>query len=83
MRSATKAKILSRAERPLNRTTVDLDIKKLLDTKYFSDVSTTLTRPAEGDGVILTFTVVEMPILNEGRVHRPQEHQAQGHRGVH
>ena len=60
-----RAEILSRAGRPLDRSTIDSDVKKLLGTKWFSDVYADFDPAADGKGHILTFHVVEMPVLRE------------------
>jgi len=58
-----REKITSRVNRPLDLVKVDKDIRDLKDTKLFSDVSTGVARSSAGDGVILTYQVVEMPVL--------------------
>ncbi|WP_435017139.1 BamA/OMP85 family outer membrane protein [Tundrisphaera sp. TA3] len=63
--SKLRAEITSRTGRPLDRNTIDADVKKLLATKWFSDVYADFDPTPDGKGFILTFHVAEMPILKE------------------
>lgn len=59
-----KRKLKSRVGRELDVTTVEADLKELLETKWFSDVKTSYSKdPAQEDGYVLTFTVREAPVL--------------------
>ena len=60
-----RAEIKTRAGRPLDRALADVDARKIQDTKLFSKVDYVISRPADGNGVILTFLVVEMPVLQK------------------
>ena len=60
-----RAKIKSRAGSPLDQRLIEADLKSLLGTKWFSDVSPYLRRrPQGGKGYILIFAVKEMPVLS-------------------
>ena len=59
-----KRELKSRVGRDLDVTTIEGDLKKLLETKWFSDVKTSYSKdPTQEDGYILTFTVREAPVL--------------------
>ena len=60
-----RAEIKTRAGRAFDRTLVDVDLRKIQETKLFSEVTYAITKAPDGNGVILTFQVVEMPILNK------------------
>jgi outer membrane protein insertion porin family len=60
-----RAKIQSRAGRPLDQSTVILDTRKLLETKWFSDVEAVIEPGPDRKGVILIFKVTELPVLRE------------------
>ncbi len=60
-----RGKIKSRAGRPLDRATIEDDMKALLGTKWFSDVRPTYEPAADGKGFNLTFQVAEMPVLGD------------------
>ena len=62
-----RAKVKSRAGRPLDRAVVDDDMKALLATKWFSDVRVVYDVDPGGKGVILIFRVDEMPVLGDVR----------------
>jgi outer membrane protein insertion porin family len=57
------AKLLSRVGRTYDQATVDADLRSLFKTKWFSDVKAAQEPATDGDGVILTFYVQEMPVL--------------------
>ncbi|HEV3163677.1 MAG TPA: BamA/TamA family outer membrane protein [Isosphaeraceae bacterium] len=58
-----RAKIISRAGRPLERSRIEADIKSLNNTKWFSDVKSFYEPDPTAKGYILTFRVFEMPVL--------------------
>jgi len=61
-----RAKLLSKPGSPLDARQIDTDIKSLMGTKWFSDVSPSYERDrsaAEGRGYVLFFEVKEMPVL--------------------
>ena len=58
-----KSHVKSRVGRPLDRTTLDDDLKALNGTKWFSDVRIEYDRSGDGQGVVLVIIVVEMPII--------------------
>jgi len=60
-----RGKIKSRAGRPLDRVTVEQDMKALLATKWFSDVRPVYEPGPDGQGFVLTFQVDEMPVLRD------------------
>jgi len=61
-----KGLIKSRVGRPLDRATVELDMKALLAKKWFSEVTPVFDdRTGENKGVVLIFRVVEMPVLRD------------------
>jgi outer membrane protein insertion porin family len=60
-----RAEIKTRTGRPLDRALVDVDLHRIQETKQFSEVTYTISRAPDGNGVILTFQVVEMPVLNK------------------
>ena len=60
-----RLEIKSRSGRPLDRSVVDGDLHKIQQTKLFSKVEYTVSKAADGNGVILTFLVVEMPVLTK------------------
>ncbi len=75
-----RGKIKSRVGRPLDRATVEDDMRTLLATKWFSDVAPVLDKaPGDGGKFILTFQVVEMPVLKDVRFIGLQEHFSIGH----
>ncbi len=59
--------IKSRVGRPLDRATLDEDLRSLIGTKWFADVQIQYDSSPKGDGVVLIFVVVEMPMLREVR----------------
>jgi outer membrane protein insertion porin family len=60
-----RAQIRTRPGRPLERAVIDADLRRIHDTKLFSEETYTVTKPKTGEGVVLTFQVTEMPILNK------------------
>jgi len=61
-----RAKLLSKPGSPLDARAIDADIKTLMATKWFSDVSPSYDRDdrdPSGKSYILYFTVKEMPVL--------------------
>lgn len=59
-----RRKIVSKVGRELDPATVEADLKSLLESKWFSDVQTSYTKdPGRPDGIVLIFTVREMPVL--------------------
>ena len=59
-----RAKILSRAGQPLDQQKVDADIKSLMASKWFTDVSSHYQEsPPKSGKYILIFRVREMPVL--------------------
>ncbi|WP_435006991.1 POTRA domain-containing protein [Tundrisphaera lichenicola] len=61
-----RAEIKSRVGRPLDRATVEQDMKTLLARKWFSEVAPVFDdQTAAGKGIILIFRVTEMPILRD------------------
>ena len=71
-----RGKLLSKPGSPLDARTIDADIKSLMATKWFSDVTPWYEsdkRDASGKSFLLFFTVKEMPILTKvefrGRTH--------------
>ena len=59
-----RAKIKSRAGSPLDQRRIEADLKSLLGTKWFSDVSPYYDEDPKGKGYILIFAVKEMPVLS-------------------
>ena len=64
--SIIRPKINSRVGRPLSHDEIVADQKRLMETGYFSDVI--VRTKAEEDGVILTFSFIEKPTLNDVNV---------------
>ena len=60
-----RGRIKSRAGRPLDRATIEEDLRSLEGTKWFSDVKIYYDMAADGKGIILVVQVVEMPILKD------------------
>jgi outer membrane protein insertion porin family len=61
-----KAKLLSRAGQPLDQEKVEADLKSLMGTKWFSDVSPYYEEsPPNSRKYILIFRVREMPVLTK------------------
>jgi outer membrane protein insertion porin family len=61
-----RAELKSRVGRPLDRATVEHDMKALLAKKWFSEVVPVFDdRTAEGKGIVLIFRVTEMPVVRE------------------
>jgi outer membrane protein insertion porin family len=58
-----RAKLLSRPGHPLDQRQVEADLKTLIATKWFSDVTPYYEPDPKGKGYILTFSVKEMPVL--------------------
>jgi outer membrane protein insertion porin family len=58
-----KAKLLSKPGRPLQRSVVDADLRTLLGTKWFSDVTPYVEELPNKKGYVLIFHVKEMPVL--------------------
>lgn len=58
-----RAKMLTRPGRAYDQATVDADVRGLHRTKWFSDVRVEKRPADDGKGVVLTFRVVEMPVL--------------------
>ncbi len=58
-----RAKLLSRPGHPLDQRQVEADLKTLIGTKWFSDVTPYYEPDPKGKGYILTFSVREMPVL--------------------
>jgi outer membrane protein insertion porin family len=58
-----RAKLLSRAGAPLEQHKIDADIKSLVATKWFSEVTPYYSPDPNGQGFILTFAVTERPVL--------------------
>ena len=56
-------KLLSRPGHPLDQRQVEADLKTLIATKWFSDVTPYYEPDPKGKGYILTFSVKEMPVL--------------------
>ena len=63
-RRADPAKIKSHAGSPLDQRLIEADLKSLLGTKWFSDVSPYYDDDPKGKGYILIFAVKEMPVLS-------------------
>ena len=65
-RTKNKSKVLNeigtRAGRPFERDQLQRDVRKLASKTWFLDVKPEITR-AEGGGLIITFMVIERPIL--------------------
>jgi outer membrane protein insertion porin family len=62
--SEIRRKILTRPGRELDPATVEADYRSLMDSKWFSDVRiSTAKDKRRQDGYIVTFEVVEMPVL--------------------
>src|SRR4051794_9530908 len=59
-----RAKIKSHAGSPLDQRLIEADLKSLLGTKWFSDVSPYYDDDPKGKGYILIFAVKEMPVLS-------------------
>jgi outer membrane protein insertion porin family len=56
----------SRAGQPLDRATVEQDVKALEAKKWFSEVNAVFDdRTGQGQGIVLIFRVAEMPILRD------------------
>ncbi|MGO9470862.1 MAG: outer membrane protein assembly factor [Isosphaeraceae bacterium] len=61
-----KAKLLSRAGQPLDQEKVEADLKSLMGTKWFNDVSPWIEEsPPNSHKYILIFRVREMPVLTK------------------
>ncbi len=60
-----RAVILSRAGRPLDQDTVDVDLKALQQRNWFTHVTVTYLEDPGRDGIILVYQVEEMPVLGE------------------
>jgi outer membrane protein insertion porin family len=59
-----RAKLLSRAGQPLDQQKVEADLKSLMGTKWFSDVSPHIQEsPPKSGKYVLLFRVREMPVL--------------------
>lgn len=58
-----RAKLLSRTGRPLDEQTVEADVRTLLGTRWFSDVTPHYDKAPDGQGYILIFHVRELPVL--------------------
>jgi outer membrane protein insertion porin family len=58
-----KGKLLSRPGRPLDQDKIEVDIRSLSATKWFSYVGAFFEPDPNGKGYILTFKVTEMPVL--------------------
>ena len=58
-----RAKLLSKAGGPLDQHRIDTDLKTLMGTKWFSEVTPYYSADPNGQGYILTFAVVERPVL--------------------
>ncbi len=58
-------KIRSRVGRPLDRATIDSDLRALDATKWFSDYDILYEPAPNGKGTILVIRVIEMPILRD------------------
>jgi len=58
-----RAKLLSKAGGPLDQHRIDTDLKTLMGTKWFSEVTPYYSPDPNGQGYILTFAVVERPVL--------------------
>ncbi len=58
-----RPKLLSKINTPLDPARVDADLKTLLGTKWFSEVTPYFSADPNGKGFILTFRVKEMPVL--------------------
>ena len=79
-----KPKLLSRVGQPLDQDKVEADLKSLMGTKWFSDVTYYLDEsPPKSGKYTLIFVVREMPLLDQGRVPRAEGHSAEGDRGYH
>ena len=59
-------KLASRVGRPLERKSIEKDIRNLLESQLFSDVQPFFDKSEKGDGYVLIFKVKEMPLV--GRV---------------
>ncbi len=60
-----RGRIKSRVGRELDRAIIDEDLRALNGTKWFSDVRIEYEPSAKGDGIVLVFVVVEMPMLRD------------------
>ncbi len=61
-----KSKISTRVGRPYNERVLNDDVSKLMGTNWFGDVRTYYKKdPKQPNGLILTFQVVELPILRD------------------
>ena len=58
-----RAKLLSKPGGPLDQHRIDTDLKTLMGTKWFSEVTPYYSPDPNGQGYILTFAVVERPVL--------------------
>ena len=58
-----RAKLLSKAGSPLDQHKIDTDLKTLMATKWFSQVTPYTSPDPNGQGFILTFAVEERPVL--------------------
>ncbi len=75
-----KGKVKSRVGRPLDRATVEDDMRALLATRWFSDVVPTFDPAPGGKGeFVLTFQVAEMPVLTEVKFIGLAEHFSLSH----
>jgi outer membrane protein insertion porin family len=59
-----QAQIRTRAERPFDREQMNDDVRRLVQSRMFLDVKGRAEQSASG-GVVVTFTVVERPLLKE------------------
>ena len=60
-----RARIKSRAGRPIDSARVQEDLRSLEGTKWFSNVEILYDEAPDGKGIILVIRVVEMPILRD------------------
>ena len=60
-----RGKIKSRAGRPIDRATIESDLRALEGTKWFSDVRIFYDEAPGGKGIILVIQVVEMPVIDD------------------
>ena len=60
-----RGKIKSRVGRPLDRATIESDLRALEGSKWFSDVKIFYDEGPGGKGIVLVIQVVEMPILRD------------------
>ncbi len=59
-----RAVIKTRPGRPLDRALIDADLRRIHDLKFFAKEDYSVAKSPDGKGVILTFRVEEMPVLN-------------------